>query len=75
MALKIEEPPNDAPKRAVRDPLVEAILEGIRRQPAPDPAQIEQALRNIGERCSKLPILDNRTPDEILDYGEDGLPH
>ena len=75
MALKIEKFPTDSLKNAVRDPAVDAILQSIRWQPAPDPAQIEKALREIGERCSKLPVLDNRTADEILGYGEDGLPH
>jgi antitoxin VapB len=32
-------------------------------------------LRDIGERCAKLPVLDDRTPDEILGYDEHGLPH
>jgi hypothetical protein len=75
MALKIEESPNEALKSAVRDPLVDEILENIRREPARDPAQIEKALREIGERCSRLPVLDDRAPDDILGYGEDGLPH
>ena len=75
MALKIAKLPTDSLKSAVRDPAVDAILQSIRRQPARDPAQIEKALREIGERCSKLPVLDNRTADEILCYGEDGLPH
>ena len=75
MAIKIEELRNDALQNSVRDPAVDAILESIRQRPTRDPAQIEKALREIGERCSKLPVLDDRTADEILGYGEDGLPH
>lgn len=75
MALKIEGGPVNAMKIVVRDPFVDEILERIRRQPAQDPVRIEKALREIGERCSKLPVLDNRAPDEILGYGDDGLPH
>jgi antitoxin VapB len=79
MALKTEhagvgEQPAETVK-TVRDPIVDAILQRIRRQPPRDPAQIEKALRDIGERCAKLPVLDDRTPDEILGYDEHGLPH
>lgn len=28
----------------------------------------------IGRECAALPVLDDRSPDEILGYGEDGLP-
>jgi|HubBroStandDraft_1064217.scaffolds.fasta_scaffold2006931_2 antitoxin VapB len=66
---------NAALKEVVRDPVVDEILDRIRRQPDRDPAHIEKALREIGKRCSQLPVLDNRTSDEILGYGEDGLPH
>jgi antitoxin VapB len=59
----------------VRDPLVEAFLERARRKPRRNPAEIREALREIGERCSKLPVLDNRSAGEILGYDEHGLPH
>ena len=29
-------------------------------------------IMEIAERCSALPVLDDRSPDEILGYGEDG---
>jgi antitoxin VapB len=76
MVLKTEDPKVQKPASCtVRDPVVEAILDRVRRQPRRDPAQIEEALRDIGQRCSKLPVLDNRTADEILGYDESGLPH
>ena len=28
----------------------------------------------IGKECAALPVLDERTPDEILGYDERGLP-
>lgn len=28
----------------------------------------------IAERCSSLPVLDDRSADEILGYDDDGLP-
>jgi antitoxin VapB len=71
MALGIEHREMDT---VVRDPVVDAILDRLRQQAPRDPGHIEKALREIGERCSKLPVLDNRSPDEILDYDENGLP-
>jgi len=32
-------------------------------------------LRAIRDRSAKLPVLDNRTPDQILGYDERGLPY
>lgn len=31
-------------------------------------------LSEIGRRCAKLPVRDQRSADEILGYDEDGLP-
>lgn len=28
----------------------------------------------IGKECAALPVLDDRVPEEILGYDEDGLP-
>lgn len=33
-----------------------------------------EAIRKIAEHCSSLPIIDNRSPDEILGYDEFGVP-
>lgn len=32
-------------------------------------------LEDILRRVDQLPVLDSRTPDEILGYDEHGLPH
>ena len=34
----------------------------------------KQGLSDIVERFRELPVLDERTPDEIVGYGEYGLP-
>jgi len=36
-------------------------------------AALVAQLLEIGEQCSKLPVLDSRTPEEML-YDEHGLP-
>ena len=43
----------------------------VRRGEGPE---VQQALKEIAGRCAVLPVLDDRTEDEILGYGEDGLP-
>jgi antitoxin VapB len=31
-------------------------------------------LMEIGRRCAALPDLDQRSPEDIIGYGDDGLP-
>jgi antitoxin VapB len=31
-------------------------------------------INEIADHCSALPVLDDRTPEEILDYDDIGLP-
>ena len=33
-----------------------------------------EELMEIGRHCASLPLLDGRTPDEILGYDESGVP-
>ena len=40
-----------------------------------DPAAIMEAVRKIQENVAKLPLLDDRSADEILGYDENGLPN
>jgi len=37
-------------------------------------ATLLQDLAEIRRRWSAMPVLDRRTPEQILDYDEDGLP-
>ncbi|RIK37359.1 MAG: antitoxin [Chloroflexi bacterium] len=38
------------------------------------PGSLKENLLRIGRECAMLPLLDRRTPDEILGYDEKGLP-
>lgn len=38
------------------------------------PVPLREELEAIRERCSSLPVLDERTPEEILGYDDRGLP-
>ncbi len=41
---------------------------------APEAQSLYEAMTRIAEEYRKLPIVDDRTPEEILDYDEYGLP-
>lgn len=58
----------------IRDPMVEEMVERSRRQPLPDPESARAAIREIQETLAKLPVMDTRSPDELLGYDEFGLP-
>ncbi len=83
MALSIKHPEADrlARELAARtgESLTEAVVNALRERlnrvssRAKRELLIEE-LMAIGERVSKLPVLDPRSPDELLDYDEWGLP-
>jgi antitoxin VapB len=49
---------------------LEERLARVPRRPAAHHAEIDA----IFDRLARMPILDDRSPDEIVGYGEDGLP-
>jgi antitoxin VapB len=57
----------EAVTKAVRDRL-ERVRRGRHRRPLAD------ELDAIGKQCAALPVLDPRSPDEIVAYDEHGLP-
>ena len=59
--------------------LTEAVLNSLRERLQRErgkayPVSLKEELRQIRERCSALPVLDDRSADEILGYDERGLP-
>lgn len=61
----------------------DAVLSALRQQltrapvpwtPGPTGEEAIRIMKDIGERMSRLPILDDRSADEILGYDENGLP-
>ena len=57
----------EAVTRALRDRLARLRRERAGRRLADE-------LDEIARHCARLPVRDPRTPDEILGYGEHGLP-
>ncbi len=57
----------EAVTRAVRDRLER--VKRLRRK-----RSLAEELQAIGKQCAALPVLDARSPDELLGYDEHGLP-
>lgn len=69
LARELAELMDDSMTSAVEVALQEAIA---RRRPAVDAKR--RLLGRIAEHCAALPVLDERTPEEILGFDEAGLP-
>jgi antitoxin VapB len=83
MALSIKNPEVDRLARELAsttgESLTEAILRALkerllRERGRARTTRLRDELRAIRERCSALPVLDSRSPDEILGYDEHGVP-
>ena len=83
MALNIKDPATDRLARQLADLTGESLTEAVaaalrerlererrRRGKAIDRAEVMRIARRIAAR----PVLDGRSPDEILGYDEHGLP-
>jgi len=83
MLLNIDHPDADRLARelaattgeSLTDAVIQALRERLarehRRRQAP---RLRDQLRAIRQRCAALPVLDPRSPEEILGYTEQGVP-
>ena len=84
MALSLKDPETDSLARQVArltgETLTEAVRgalrerlrqEQLKRGEGPD---LARALAEIARRCAALPLLDDRSEDDILGYDENGVP-
>jgi len=82
LAEQTGESVEDAVLNALRRALLHEKLDRINREtrreptrfPIDDPHMIDR-VREIQERVARLPVLDDRSADELLGYDEWGLPH
>jgi antitoxin VapB len=83
MALSIKHPEADRLARELAretgEGITEAVLAALRERLARvkqrrGPSLVDE-LTEIARRTAAMPIRDRRSPDEILGYGPDGLPH
>ena len=82
MALSIKNPEADRMARelaaATGETITEAVLGAIRARLVRETGWSAEGARaeiaRIQERLATSPVLDDRTPDEIIGYDEHGLP-
>lgn len=82
MAISIKDPETDRLARALAkttgekltDAIREAVRERLERQTRRQRRGVLAEVRRIQERVARLPVLDTRTPEELLGYDEHGLP-
>jgi antitoxin VapB len=83
MALNIKDPTADRLVRELAETTGEsittavtvAVRERLERIGRMAPAEVrERELTRIALAAAALPVLDDRSPDEIVGYDEDGLP-
>jgi antitoxin VapB len=55
--------------------VVRAIEERLVRVTRQAPLATDDELDYLFEKLAQMPVLDARSPDEIVGYGPDGLPH
>lgn len=83
MALNIKDPKTDrlvrdlaaATGESITDAVAVAVQERLDRvRRARSERDLVEEIRAISERCAALPVLDERSADEILGYDEHGVP-
>ena len=82
MAISIKDPETDRLARELAavtgESLTDAIREALRDRLARTSRRAQRGIgvevRRIQERVARLPVLDNRTSDEIVGYDPNGVP-
>ena len=81
--MNIKDPGTDRLVRELADATGETITEAVavavrerleRIHGAHRSTDLVEVIGSIAARCAALPVLDDRTADEILGYDDDGLP-
>lgn len=82
MSLEIRAPKADALARElaaatgedIDTAVIRAIEERLARIPRRRAASDAAAIEALFDRLARLPVLDRRSPEEIIGFGPDGLP-
>jgi antitoxin VapB len=83
MALNIKHPDADRLARELAaktgESLTDAVLNAIRERLSREERRrkatsLRRELARIRKRCSAFPVIDRRSPEEIIGYDERGLP-
>ncbi len=54
--------------------VVNAVRERLDREKSYRTKSLAEDLLRIGKECAALPVIDNRSPDEIIGYNLNGAP-
>jgi antitoxin VapB len=73
LARELAELTGESMTGAIRTALEERLAREQRRRRA-DIERRRKAIAAIVDQFAQLPVLDDRSPDEILGYDENGLP-
>lgn len=71
LVRELAEATGENPTEVVRQALRERIEREQARKRTPG---LREELRAIRERCAKLPVMDARSPEEIIGYDDSGMP-
>lgn len=71
LARELARTANETITQAVKTAIRERLRRLRGRRP---PRRLADELDEIARRCAALPVLDPRSPDEIIGYDERGLP-
>ncbi|HSD26082.1 MAG TPA: type II toxin-antitoxin system VapB family antitoxin [Vicinamibacteria bacterium] len=83
MVLSIKHPEADRLARELArrtgESITEAVVNSLRERLRREEGRLRNRdlvkdLEGMAIRCSRLPVLDRRTPGEILGYDQNGLP-
>lgn len=84
MALSLKDPATDRLARQVAKLTGESLTEAVRtaleerlrreRLKRGKPSDMRQQIEAIQRRVAAMPVLDHRSPDDIIGYDENGLP-
>lgn len=58
----------------ITDAVVKALRERLKRESAKSPLSLKDEIMAISRRAAARPRRTGRSPDEIIDYDERGLP-
>lgn len=72
LAVALAEMTGETPAEAVSEALKDRLARVREARTRP---RLADELDEIALRCAARPVLDPRSAEEILGYGEDGLPH
>jgi len=83
LALNIKDPATEKTVRELAEATGETVTAAVHQAARERLARVRRSrsgrsikdeILEIGRRCAALPVLDPRSPDELLGYDEHGLP-